>query len=61
MMKTVDAIWDYYLTIWTAWNGELYGKDYNEQQAIALKTTQAEVEQLYEGLKHYVSDAESTI
>jgi hypothetical protein len=51
-MKTVDAIWDYYLTIWTAWNGELYGKDYNEQQAIALKTTQAEVEQLYEGLKH---------
>jgi hypothetical protein len=31
MTKTVDAIWDYYLTIWTAQNGELYGKDYDEQ------------------------------
>jgi hypothetical protein len=43
MMKTVDAIWDYYLTIWNAWNGELYGKDYDKQQAIALETTQAKV------------------
>jgi hypothetical protein len=23
MMKTIDAIWDYFLTIWTEWNGEL--------------------------------------
>jgi hypothetical protein len=36
MTKTVDAIWDYYLTIWTARNGELYGKDYDKQRAIAL-------------------------
>jgi hypothetical protein len=42
-------------------NRELYGKDYNEQWAIALETTRAEVEQLYEGSKHYVSDAESAI
>ncbi len=46
MTKTVDARWDYYLTIWTAQNGELYGKDYDEQWAIALETTQATVEQL---------------
>jgi hypothetical protein len=39
--KTIDAIWDYFLTIWTEWNGELYGKDYDEQQAIALEMTQA--------------------
>jgi hypothetical protein len=61
MMKTVDAILDYYLTIWTAQNGELYGKDDDKQQAIALETTQAKVKQLYEGSKHYVNDAESTI
>jgi hypothetical protein len=32
MTKSVDAIWeDLFLTIWTAWNGELYGRDYDEQ------------------------------
>jgi hypothetical protein len=30
MTKTIDAIWDYFLTIWTKRNGELYGKDYDE-------------------------------
>jgi hypothetical protein len=29
----VDAIWEYFLMIWIEWNGELYGKDYDEQQA----------------------------
>jgi hypothetical protein len=47
--------------IWNAQNGELYSKDYDEQWAIALETTWAKVKKLYEGLKHYVSDAESTI
>jgi hypothetical protein len=61
MMKTVDAIWDYFLLIWTDRNGELYGKDYDKQRAIALKTTQAKVEQIYEGSKHYVNDAESPV
>jgi hypothetical protein len=42
-------------------NGELYGKDYNKQRAIALETTWAEVEQIYDGSKHYVNDAESAI
>jgi hypothetical protein len=59
--KTIDAIWDYFLLIWTDCNSELYGKDYDEQQAIALKTTRAEVEQIYEGSKHYVNDAESAV
>jgi hypothetical protein len=59
MMKTVDAIWDYFLLIWTDRNGEMYGKDYDEQRAMGLETTRAEVEQIYEGSKHYVNNAES--
>jgi hypothetical protein len=39
----------------------MYGKDYDEQQAIALETTWAEVEQIYEGSKQYVNDSESAI
>jgi hypothetical protein len=31
MTKTIDAIWDYVLTIRTTRNGKLYGKDYDEQ------------------------------
>jgi hypothetical protein len=42
-------------------NGKLYGKDYNNQRAIALETTWAEVEQIYDRSKHYVNDAESAI
>jgi hypothetical protein len=61
MTKTVDAIWDYFLLIWMEQNGELYGKDYYEQRAIALETTRAEVDQIYEGSKHYVNNAESAI
>jgi hypothetical protein len=61
MTKIVDAIWDYFLLLWTDRNGELYGKDYDEQRAIALETTQAEVEQIYEGSKHYVNDSEIAI
>jgi hypothetical protein len=61
MTKTVDAIWDYFLLIWTDQNGKLHGKDYYEQRAIALETTQAKVEQIYEGSKHYVNDAESAV
>jgi hypothetical protein len=61
MTKTIDAIWDYFLTLWTERNGELYGKDYDEQRAIALETTRAAVTQIYEASKHYVNDAESAI
>jgi hypothetical protein len=61
MTKTVDAIWDYFLLIWTDWNGKLYGKDYDEQRAIALETTRAKAEQIYEGSKHYVNNAESAV
>jgi hypothetical protein len=31
MTKMVDAIWEYFLMIWIERNGELYGKDYDEQ------------------------------
>jgi hypothetical protein len=61
MTKIVDAIWDYFLLIWTDWNGKLYGKENDEQRVIALETTRAEVEQIYEGSKHYVTDSESAI
>jgi hypothetical protein len=53
MTKTVDAVWDVYLTIWTARNRELYGRDYDEQRAIDLETTQSEVTKIYEESKHY--------
>jgi hypothetical protein len=39
----------------------LYGKDYDEQRAIALETTRAAVTQIYEASKHYVNNAESAI
>jgi hypothetical protein len=62
MTKTVDAIWDYFLAIWIERNGKLHGRDYDEQQAIALETTRDEVTQIYDGAsKHYVNDAESAI
>jgi hypothetical protein len=48
MMKTVDAVWDLFLVIWTTRNGELHGKDYDEQQVIALEMTQSEVTRIYE-------------
>jgi hypothetical protein len=51
MTKTIDAIWDYFLTIWTARNGELYGKDYDKQRAIALEMTRAEVMQILRSIE----------
>ena len=48
MRKTVDAIWQISLMLWTCRNGEKYGKDYDEQHAIALETSQDAVQHLYE-------------
>jgi hypothetical protein len=61
MQKTIDAIWQVFLTIWYTRNGELYGKNYEEQRAIALETTRDEVSRIYEETKHYANDAESTM
>jgi hypothetical protein len=61
MTNIVDAIWDYFLLIWIDRNGKLYGKDYDKQRVIALETTRAEVEQIYEGSKRYVNNSESAI
>jgi hypothetical protein len=58
MTKTVDAVWDLFLVIWTARNGELHGKDYEEQRAIALQMTQSEVSRIYEEARHYAIRAE---
>jgi hypothetical protein len=58
MTKTIDAVWDLFLVIWTTRNGEFHGKDYEEQRAIALQTTQREVSRIYEEARHYVIGAE---
>jgi hypothetical protein len=59
MQKTIDMIWQVFLTIWNTQNGELYGKNYEEQCKIAIETTCDEVSRIYEEAKHYVYDAES--
>ena len=59
MRKMVEAIWQIFLKIWLTRNGELYGKNYEEQKEIALRTTRDEVTRIYEEAKHYVNDAES--
>jgi hypothetical protein len=59
MQKTIDAIWQIFLTIWYTRNSKLHGKDYEEQRAIALETSCNEVSRIYEEAKLYVNDAES--
>ena len=61
MRKTVDAIWQIFLTLWTCRNGEKYGTDYDKQRAIALETSQDAVRHLYERTKHSVNDEESAL
>jgi hypothetical protein len=61
MQKTIDAIWQVFLLIWNTQNGELYGKNYEEQCKIALETTHDKVSRIYEEAKHYVNDAESAM
>jgi hypothetical protein len=61
MQKTIDAIWQIFLTIWYTQNGKLHGKDYEEQRAIALKMSCNEVSRIYEEAKLYVIDAESRL
>jgi hypothetical protein len=61
MQKTIDAIWQIFLTIWYTQNGELHGKDYEEQRAIALETSRNEVSRIHEEAKLYVNDAESRL
>jgi hypothetical protein len=61
MQKTIDTIWQIFLTIWYTRNGELHGKDYEEQRAIALETSHNKVSRIYEEAKLYVNDAESRL
>jgi hypothetical protein len=57
--KTIDQMWKVFLTIWHCRNGELYGKDYDEQREIALRTTREEAQRVYAETKDRVSDRES--
>jgi hypothetical protein len=61
MLKTIDAIWQIFLTIWYTRNGELHGKDYEEQRAIALKTSHNKVSRIYEEANLYINDAKSRL
>jgi hypothetical protein len=47
MQKTIDMIWHVFLTIWNTQNGELYGKNYEEQCKIAIEKTCDEVSRIY--------------
>lgn len=59
--KTADQIWTTFRTIWLCRNGELYGKDYDEERAIALRTTRQAVREIYEDSKELVSERDSSI
>ena len=48
MQKTVDQIWEFYITIWHCRNGKLHGHDFEEQKCIALKATQTTVHRIYQ-------------
>ena len=61
MHKTIDVIWQIFFTLWTCRNGEKYGKDYDEQHAIALETSHDEVQHIYVQMKNSVNDAESAL
>ena len=47
--------------IWTCWNGEKYGKDYDEQHEIALATSQHKVQEIYEQMRNSINDQESAL
>jgi hypothetical protein len=57
--KTINQVWTTFRTIWLCRNGELYGKDYEEQCATALRTTRASVQRIYEQSKDQVSEEDS--
>jgi len=47
MRKTIDQLWQFYLTIWHCRNGEKHGIDYDEAQAKALRATRQEARRVY--------------
>jgi hypothetical protein len=57
--KTIDLVWTTFQTIWLCRNGKLYGKDYDKQRAIALRTTRQSVKQIYEQSKGQVPKTNS--
>jgi hypothetical protein len=57
--KTIDQVWTTFRTIWLCRNGELYGKNYEEQQTIALRTTRESVRRIYHQSKDQVSEEDS--
>jgi hypothetical protein len=58
MQKTINAIWQIFLMIWLMQNGELHGKDYEEQCSIVLITSCVKVSRINKEAKQYVNDAE---
>jgi hypothetical protein len=60
MRKTIDQVWLLFRAIWLCCNGEKYGKDYEEQRAIALETMQNKVRKIYQQSKNDVDPATSS-
>jgi hypothetical protein len=60
MRKTIDQVWLLFRTIWLCRNGEKYGKDYDEQRAIALETTRNKVREIYEQARSDVDSVTSS-
>ena len=48
MQKTIDQIWEFYISIWHCRNGELHGHDFNAQKRITLEATRTTVQRVYQ-------------
>ena len=48
MQKTIDQIWEFYISIWHCRNGELHGHDFDEQKRIALEATCTTIQRVYQ-------------
>jgi hypothetical protein len=57
--KTIEQVWTTFCTIWICRKGELHGKNYEEQQTIALCTTRESVQRIYRQSKDQVSEEDS--
>jgi len=61
MQKTIDQLWQFYLTLWHCRNGELHGKDKEETRQIAIEATRNSVRQAYQRSLNRVSARDARI
>ena len=56
MRKTIDQIWNLYLSLWQCRNGELHGPDFETTRKKALDATRASVQRAFAQTQGNVSD-----